>query len=175
MVPRGRQGVGSGGLTCHYSVQVIINAEIAEDAEIAEKTGQWCFAQQVHDTAATWRCCYTTPQRQGDAARRYGLVAAARPRCETLCPMATCLIALPRSAPRSGLSGAAAAGKLHESNAPWNVESVSCFIQSILPAARVFAEARQVPETVRESLAHLRRYLGLICKQPRNSKRKATP
>src|SRR5208283_6052128 len=32
-----------------------INAEIAEDAEIAEKAGQWRFAQRLPDTAVAWR------------------------------------------------------------------------------------------------------------------------
>jgi len=62
-----------------------------------------------------------------------------------------------------------AAKKLYAPNAPWSAESVGYFIQSVLQGAFIFAKAKQSPEVVRASLAHLRRYLGLIFKQPRAS------
>jgi hypothetical protein len=62
-----------------------------------------------------------------------------------------------------------------ETAAPWSAESVGYFIQSVLQGAFIFAKAKQGPEVVRESLAHLRRYLGLIFNQPRSSKRKVKP
>jgi len=65
-----------------------------------------------------------------------------------------------------------AAKKLYAPDAPWNAESVGYFIQSVLQGAFIFAKAKQGPEVVRESLAHLRRYLGLIFNAPRNSNRK---
>ena len=68
-----------------------------------------------------------------------------------------------------------AAKKLHAPDAPWSAESVGYFIQSVLQGAFIFAKAKQGPEVVRESLAHLRRYLGLIFNQPRNTKRKEKP
>jgi len=68
-----------------------------------------------------------------------------------------------------------AAKKLYAPNAPWSAESVGYFIQSVLQGAFIFAKAKQGPEVVRESLAHLRRYLGLIFDQPRNIKRKERP
>jgi len=68
-----------------------------------------------------------------------------------------------------------AAKRLYMPDAPWSAESVGYFIQSVLQGAFIFAKAKQSPEVVRESLAHLRRYLGLIFNQPRNSKRKEKP
>ncbi len=65
-----------------------------------------------------------------------------------------------------------AAKKLYAPDASWSAESVGYFIQSVLQGAFIFAKAKQSPEIVRESLAHLRRYLQLIFNQPRNSKRK---
>ena len=65
-----------------------------------------------------------------------------------------------------------AARKLYAPDAPWSAESVGYFIQSVLQGAFIFAKAKQGPEVVRESLAHLRRYLGLIFNQPRTAKRK---
>jgi len=52
-----------------------------------------------------------------------------------------------------------AAKRLHAPDAPWSAESVGYFIQSVLQGAFIFAKAKQGPEVVRESLAHLRRYL----------------
>ena len=65
-----------------------------------------------------------------------------------------------------------AAKKLYAPDAPWSAESVGYFIQSVLQGAFIFAKAKQGPEVVRESLAHLRRYLGLILNPPRITKRK---
>jgi TetR/AcrR family transcriptional repressor of nem operon len=63
-----------------------------------------------------------------------------------------------------------AAKQLYAQDAPWSAESVGYFIQSVLQGAFIFAKAKQGPEIVREDLAHLRRYLGFIFNQPRNSK-----
>jgi TetR/AcrR family transcriptional repressor of nem operon len=68
-----------------------------------------------------------------------------------------------------------AAKKLYAPDAPWSAESVGYFIQSVLQGAFIFAKAKQGPEVVRESLVHLRRYLGLIFNQPRNNRRKEKP
>jgi TetR/AcrR family transcriptional repressor of nem operon len=65
-----------------------------------------------------------------------------------------------------------AAKKLYAPDAPWSAESVGYFIQSVLQGAFIFAKAKQGPKVVRESLAHLRRYVGLIFNQPRETKRK---
>src|SRR5208283_177711 len=60
----GQRGVGSGGWICDRSVLGSINAEIAEaprvkrpgaGSGIAEKSGQWRFAQRLPDTAVAWR------------------------------------------------------------------------------------------------------------------------
>jgi TetR/AcrR family transcriptional regulator, transcriptional repressor for nem operon len=64
------------------------------------------------------------------------------------------------------------AKQLYAPGAPWSAASVGYFIQSVLQGAFIFAKAKQGPEVVRESLAHLRRYLGLIFNQPRNIKGK---
>jgi TetR/AcrR family transcriptional repressor of nem operon len=63
-----------------------------------------------------------------------------------------------------------AAKKLYAPDAPWSAESVGYFIQSVLQGAFIFAKAKQGPNVVCESLAHLRRYLGLIFNQPCNTK-----
>ncbi len=68
-----------------------------------------------------------------------------------------------------------AAKQLHAPDASWSAESVGIFIQSVLQGAFIFAKAKQGPEVVRDSLAHLHRYLELIFNQPRNGKRKAKP
>jgi TetR/AcrR family transcriptional repressor of nem operon len=68
-----------------------------------------------------------------------------------------------------------AARQLYAPDAPWSAESVGYFIQSVLQGAFIFAKAKQGPEVVRESLAHLRRYLELLFNQPRNGGRKETP
>ncbi len=68
-----------------------------------------------------------------------------------------------------------AARLLYAPDAMWSAESVGYFIQSVLQGAFIFAKAKQGPEVVHESLAHLRRYLGLIFNQPQNSTRKEKP
>lgn len=55
-----------------------------------------------------------------------------------------------------------AAKRLYAPDAPWSAESVGYFIQSVLQGAFIFAKAKQGPQVVRESLAHLRRYLTQI-------------
>jgi TetR/AcrR family transcriptional regulator, transcriptional repressor for nem operon len=65
-----------------------------------------------------------------------------------------------------------AAKRLYAPDAPWSAESVGAFIQTVLQGAFIFAKAKQSPEVVRESLAHLRRYLGLIFNKPRAARRK---
>ena len=63
------------------------------------------------------------------------------------------------------------ARQLYAPHAPWSVDSVGYFIQSVLQGAFIFAKAKQSPAVARESLAHLRRYLTLLFAQPRNRKR----
>ncbi len=46
--------------------------------------------------------------------------------------------------------------------ATWSAEGIGYFIQSVLQGAFIFAKVKQKPDTVRESLAHLRRYLQLL-------------
>jgi TetR/AcrR family transcriptional repressor of nem operon len=55
-----------------------------------------------------------------------------------------------------------AAKRLYAPEAPWTAASLGAFIQSVLQGAFILAKARQGPETVRESLAHLRRYLTTL-------------
>lgn len=52
-----------------------------------------------------------------------------------------------------------AAKRRYAPRATWSPESVGFFIQSVLQGSFIFAKATQGPATVRESLAHLRRYL----------------
>ncbi|MDQ9171869.1 TetR/AcrR family transcriptional regulator [Oxalobacteraceae bacterium R-40] len=67
-----------------------------------------------------------------------------------------------------------AARKRYAPDASWSAESVAYFIQSVLQGSFIFAKARQSPEVIRESLAHLRRYLiSLFAQAPSN--RKETP
>ena len=65
-----------------------------------------------------------------------------------------------------------AAKKLYAPDAAWSAESVGFFIQSVVQGAFIFAKVKQGPEVMRESLAHLRRYLEFLFKQPRNAKRR---
>ena len=51
--------------------------------------------------------------------------------------------------------------------AAWSAESVGRFIQAALQGSFIFAKAEQGPEVVRESLEHLRRYLGVLFGRPR--------
>lgn len=64
-----------------------------------------------------------------------------------------------------------AAKRRYAPDAPWSAESVGYFIQSVLQGAFIFAKAKQSPEVVRESLAHLRRYLESLFSQPRQARR----
>jgi TetR/AcrR family transcriptional regulator, transcriptional repressor for nem operon len=59
-----------------------------------------------------------------------------------------------------------AAKQLYAPEAAWSAESVGYFIQSVLQGAFIFAKAKQGPEVVRESLAHLRRYLETLFSPP---------
>jgi TetR/AcrR family transcriptional repressor of nem operon len=69
----------------------------------------------------------------------------------------------------------AAAKRLYAPDAPWSAESVGTFVQSVLQGAFIFAKVKQGPEVVRESLAHLRRYLGLLFTPPHIHQRKEKP
>jgi TetR/AcrR family transcriptional repressor of nem operon len=55
-----------------------------------------------------------------------------------------------------------AAKRLYAPDAPWTSEGVGYFIQSVLQGAFIFAKAKQGPEVARQSLAHLRQYLGSL-------------
>ena len=55
-----------------------------------------------------------------------------------------------------------AAKRLYAPDAPWSAESVGYFIQAVLQGAFILAKAKQGPEVARESLAHLRRYIGTL-------------
>ena len=65
-----------------------------------------------------------------------------------------------------------AAKKLYAPKAQWNAESVGYFIQAVLQGGFILAKAKQNPDVVRESLAHLRRYLEALFSQPRRTNRK---
>ena len=65
-----------------------------------------------------------------------------------------------------------AAKKLYAPKAKWSAESVGYFIQAVLQGGFIFAKAKQDPDVVRQSLAHLRRYLVTLFSQPRQSNRK---
>jgi TetR/AcrR family transcriptional regulator, transcriptional repressor for nem operon len=65
-----------------------------------------------------------------------------------------------------------AAKRRYAARASWSPESAGYFIQVILQGSFIFAKAKQSPEVVRESLAHLRRYLEMLF-TPTGSKRKA--
>ena len=55
-----------------------------------------------------------------------------------------------------------AAKRLYAPDAEWSADSVGYFIQTVLQGAFIFAKAKQAPDVARQSLAHLRRYLGLL-------------
>jgi TetR/AcrR family transcriptional repressor of nem operon len=55
-----------------------------------------------------------------------------------------------------------AAKKLYAPKATWSAESVGYFIQAVLQGSFIFAKAKQNPNVVRESLAHLRRYFEAL-------------
>src|SRR5271166_1271800 len=59
------------------------------------------------------------------------------------------------------------AKQLYVPTAPWSAESIGYFIQSVLQGSFIFAKAKQSPDVVRENLAHLRRYFGLLFGQTR--------
>ena len=59
-----------------------------------------------------------------------------------------------------------AAKELYAPAATWSAESVGYYIQSVLQGAFIFAKAKQSPDIVRDSLEHLRRYLGLLFNRP---------
>jgi len=59
-----------------------------------------------------------------------------------------------------------AAKRIHAPGATWSAESVGDFIQAALQGSFIFAKARQSPDAVRESLEHLRRYVGLLFGEP---------
>ena len=65
-----------------------------------------------------------------------------------------------------------AAKKRYAPKAKWSAESVGYFIQAVLQGGFIFAKAKHNPDVVRESLAHLRRYLEVLFNQPRQTNRK---
>ena len=64
-----------------------------------------------------------------------------------------------------------AAKRLYAPKAGWSAEGVGCFIQAALQGAFIFAKAKQGPDVVRETLEHLRRYLGALLNPPRGAGR----
>jgi len=62
-----------------------------------------------------------------------------------------------------------AAKQRYAQRASWSPESLGYFIQAVLQGSFIFAKAQRGPETVRENLAHLRRYLGDLYSQPRRT------
>jgi TetR/AcrR family transcriptional repressor of nem operon len=59
-----------------------------------------------------------------------------------------------------------AAKALHAPDASWTAESVGNFIQATLQGSFIFAKAKQGPDTIRESLDHVRRYLRYLFHSP---------
>ncbi|MDP9051928.1 MAG: TetR/AcrR family transcriptional regulator, partial [Acidobacteriota bacterium] len=55
-----------------------------------------------------------------------------------------------------------AAKRLYAPDAQWTSESVGNLIQSVLQGSFIFAKAKQSPQIIRESLEHLRLYLGVL-------------
>ncbi len=64
-----------------------------------------------------------------------------------------------------------AAKRRYAPDAGWSAESIGYFIQSVLQGAFIFAKAKQSPEVVRESLAHLKRYLEALFNQPKRKEK----
>ncbi len=62
-----------------------------------------------------------------------------------------------------------AAKALYAPDATWSAQSVGYFMQSVLQGAFIFAKVKQGPETVVESLSHLRRYLEMLLAGPKKS------
>lgn len=67
-----------------------------------------------------------------------------------------------------------AARKRYVPEATWSAEGIGYFIQSVLQGAFVFAKAQQKPDTVRDSLLHLRRYLELLFRVDHHDTRQAS-
>jgi TetR/AcrR family transcriptional repressor of nem operon len=65
-----------------------------------------------------------------------------------------------------------AAKLLYAPTATWSAKSVGYFIQAVLQGSFIFAKAKQSPDVVRASLAHLRRYLTNLFPQPPKAGRK---
>ncbi|MGA2128507.1 MAG: TetR/AcrR family transcriptional regulator [Xanthobacteraceae bacterium] len=63
-----------------------------------------------------------------------------------------------------------AARQRYAPTASWTADSVGTFMQTVLQGSFIFAKARQGPEVVRENLAHLRRYLGVLFDRPGTSR-----
>jgi len=68
-----------------------------------------------------------------------------------------------------------AAKRLYAPKATWSAESVGYFIQAVLQGSFIFAKAKQSPQVVTDSLAHLRRYLESLFDRPRSKQRKEKP
>jgi TetR/AcrR family transcriptional repressor of nem operon len=68
-----------------------------------------------------------------------------------------------------------AAKRRYAPRAAWSPESVGYFIQTVLQGAFILAKAKQSPVTVRESLAHLRRYLKSLLVSTGNKTARANP
>jgi TetR/AcrR family transcriptional repressor of nem operon len=66
------------------------------------------------------------------------------------------------------------AKKRYSPRAAWSANSVGYFIQSVLQGAFIFAKARQSPEVVEESLAHLHRYIELLFKPVKHKTKEAS-
>jgi TetR/AcrR family transcriptional repressor of nem operon len=59
--------------------------------------------------------------------------------------------------------------------ATWSADSVGYFMQAVLQGSFIFAKATQNPKVARENLGHLRCYLEMLFRLPRNQKRKEKP
>jgi TetR/AcrR family transcriptional repressor of nem operon len=67
-----------------------------------------------------------------------------------------------------------AAKKRYAPTASWDAESVGYFIQAVLQGSFIFAKAKQSPEVVRDNLAHLRWYLGVLFGKTRKAPKSRT-
>ena len=65
-----------------------------------------------------------------------------------------------------------AARQRYAATARWSALSLGYFIQAVLQGSFILAKAKESPETARENLAHLRRYLGVLFSQPGTAHRK---
>jgi TetR/AcrR family transcriptional regulator, transcriptional repressor for nem operon len=59
--------------------------------------------------------------------------------------------------------------------ATWSADSVGYFMQAVLQGSFIFAKATQDSKVARENLGHLRCYLEMLFRHPRNVKRKEKP